>query len=83
MSCRFNKHVKNLVRNNGNPEAHLANSATADAAARFVEFAEANVAMTPIQTRNTCFLLGTMALIPHPAFIIDFSAFFVLSLLVI
>ena len=82
MPCRFNKHVKNLVRNNGNPEAHLANSATADAAARFVEFAEANVAMTPMQTRNTCFLLGAATLIARPAFILDFSACFVLSLLV-
>lgn len=39
--CRFNKHVKNLVRNASQPEAHLANSATQYAGAKFFNFARA------------------------------------------
>ena len=33
---RYNKHIKNLVRDPSNPEAHLANSVSADVAARFM-----------------------------------------------
>lgn len=33
---RYNKHIKNLVRDASHPEAHLANSVSADVAARFM-----------------------------------------------
>ena len=37
---RFNKHIKNLCRNNDQPEAHLANSVRHDVSARFVTLME-------------------------------------------
>lgn len=41
MYVRFNKHMKNLVRNASQPEMHLANSAAHDAGATFIKLTSA------------------------------------------
>ena len=41
-TCRFNKYMKNLVRDASHPEAHLAKSAMHDAAARYMNLASSD-----------------------------------------
>lgn len=42
IACRYNKHIKNLVRDVSHPEANLAKSVTQDASARYVNLAVHN-----------------------------------------
>ena len=39
-ACRYNKYVKNLVRDVSHPEAHLANSSTQDMASLYINLAD-------------------------------------------
>ena len=69
---RYNKKIKNLVRNNSQPVAHLANSVSVDAAARFVEMADQLVGDGPQSHHHNCVLSWVSAQAPTETMLGDF-----------
>ena len=54
--CRFNKFIKDLVRNRQSPEVHLSHSATLDAAAHFLDMSERGKYDPAHDLAHNCFL---------------------------
>ena len=56
--CRYNKYIKNLVRDPNRPAINLANTTTADASTRFTDFAKQPLYDISTDKNHICNLSG-------------------------